>query len=445
MQTVNEELVSGSEELQSLNEELETSKEETQTSNEELLVVNQELLDKNDQLNHSRLYAESIVTIVREPLIILNSKLRILTANRAFYRMFETSEEDTEGKYLFELGNKQWNIPGLKKMLFKILPEKISIDSFEVRHHFPRLGERVMLLNARQILRTKDEEQSILLAIEDITEARRIEKDREKFALGLEKLVSERTQSLQEANVDLQYSNKNLEQFAYIASHDLQEPLRKIRTFSSLLEDRYYKEFPAGAKALVSKIMKSSERMSSLIKQLLDFSKILHNENVFERADLNEIIKDIIVDFELLISEKKAIIHHCKLPVAEVVPLQINQLFYNIVSNALKFSDRDSSPEITITTKMLSSAERSLYKNLDQNRRYLQINFKDNGIGFDQIQSEKIFLIFHRLHGQEPYGGTGIGLALCKSIVHNHQGEISATSTKGKGSVFQVILPITHK
>ena len=445
LQTVNEELVSGSEELQSLNEELETSKEETQTSNEELLIVNQELLDKNDQLNHSRLYAESIVTTVREPLIILNKKLRVITANRSFYQMFNTNEEKTEGKYLFELGNKQWNIPVLKKLLLKVLPEKKSIDNFEVAHHFTGLGERIMLLNARQILHSNNEDQSILLAIEDITEKRKIEKDLELLAIGLEKQVKERTQSLHEANIDLQYSNKNLEQFAYIASHDLQEPLRKIRTFSSLLEDRYNKDFSIEAKELVSKIIKSSDRMSSLIKQLLDFSKILHSENTFEKTDLNVIIQDIIVDFELLITEKNAVIHQSKLPKADVIPLQINQLFYNIMSNALKFSVKDKPPEIIITSKILSSAELSSYKNLDTKRRHLKISFKDNGIGFDQEQSEKIFLIFHRLHGQGLFSGTGIGLALCKSIVHNHQGEINATSTKDKGSVFEIILPITHK
>jgi len=359
--------------------------------------------------------------------------------------MFNTNEENTEGKYLFEIGNKQWNIPVLKKLLLKVLPEKKSIDNFEVAHHFPGLGERVMLLNARQILDTKNEEQSILLAIEDITVKRKIDKDLELLAIELEKQVIERTQSLHEANVDLQYSNKNLEQFAYIASHDLQEPLRKIRTFSSLLEDRYVSHFPAEAKELVSKILKSSERMSSLIKQLLDFSKILHSENTFEKADLNEIIKDIIVDFELLITEKKAVIHQCKLPIAEVMPLQINQLFYNIMSNALKFTVKDTPPEITITSKILSIDELAAYKNLDQERHHVRICFKDNGIGFDQVQSEKIFLIFHRLQGQGLFSGTGIGLALCKSIVHNHQGEINATSTRGKGSVFEIVLPLTHK
>ena len=115
------------------------------------------------------------------------------------------------------------------------------------------------------------------------------------------------------------------------------------------------------------------------------------------------------------------------------------------MSNALKFSVKDNPPETTITSKILSSAELSAYKNLDQERHHVQIKFKDNGIGFDQVQSEKIFLIFHRLHGQGLFSGTGIGLALCKSIVHNHQGEINATSIKGKGSVFEIILPITHK
>ena len=145
LQSANEELLSGSEELQSLNEELETSKEETQTSNEELIIVNQELYDRNEQLNQSRLYAESIVKTIREPLIILNGNLQVKSANKSFYTNFKTTAEETVGKTVFELGNSQWNIPRLRKILEKILPEKISVVDFEVSHEFPLIGFRTML------------------------------------------------------------------------------------------------------------------------------------------------------------------------------------------------------------------------------------------------------------------------------------------------------------
>jgi two-component system CheB/CheR fusion protein len=444
LQSANEELLSGSEELQSLNEELETSKEEIQTSNEELIIVNQELYDRNEQLNLSRLYAESIVTTIREPLLILNKNLHVRNANKSFYNKFQTTEEGTEGKLLFELGDNQWDIPALRKMLEKILPEKASIVDFEVTHDFPGLGERVMLLNASRIFRDNSEEQSILLAIEDITERRKIDKKLKLFSEELEKQVLERTFSLHEANMDLRHSNENLEQFAYIASHDLQEPLRKIRTFSSILQDRHTKDLPESAKELLTKINASSERMSTLIKEVLNFSKILHGDTDFEKTDLNDILSNVLNDFVLLIKEKNAVIKTEELPVIEANPLQINQLFYNLISNSLKFSKKGIAPFLTITSKMLKKEEVKKYKSLNQKLSYCEIGFKDNGIGFEQQFSDQIFLIFHRLHGREQFSGTGIGLALCKKIVINHHGEIFGLSNDKEGALFQIILPLNQ-
>jgi two-component system CheB/CheR fusion protein len=444
LQSTNEELISGSEELQSLNEELETSKEEIQTSNEELIVVNQELFDRNEQLSLSRLFAESIVSTIREPLIILNKDLQVRSANRAFYDKFQTSAEGTEGKLLFDLGNKQWDIPGLKKMLKKILPQKSKIVDFEVSHNFPALGERIMLLNATQILKDNSGSQSILLAIEDITEKRKIDTALKVIADKLEIQVEERTYSLNAANVDLRHSNENLEQFAYIASHDLQEPLRKIRTFSSLLLDRHIIDLPDGAKDLITKINLSSDRMSTLIKELLNFSKIVHGDAPFEKTDLNAIINEILSDFDLLIEEKKAFVSCEKLPVIEAIPLQIRQLFYNLIGNALKFSKKDIIPVIAITVRILTLSELQKHKDVDYNLPYCEISFKDTGIGFKQEYADRIFLIFHRLHGREHFPGTGIGLALCKKIVLNHHGEIYATSDETDGALFQIILPLTQ-
>ena len=444
LQSANEELLSGSEELQSLNEELETSKEETQTSSEELIIVNQELFDRNEQLNLSRLYAESIVTTIREPLIILNRNLQVRSANKSFYANFKTNAEETEGKALFELGNNQWDIPSLRKMLEKILPEKTSIIDYEVEHDFPTIGIRIMLLNATQILRDNIEEQSILLAFEDITEKRKIDNALKLFSEELEKQVLERTYSLNKANAELNYSNESLEQFAYIASHDLQEPLRKIKTFSALLKDRFNEFLPEGAQELIIKITGSSERMSTLIKEVLDFSRILHGNLSFEKVNLNNIVRDIINDFDLLITEKDATIKFDKLPIIEAIPLQIKQLFNNLISNALKFSKKNINPVITISSKMLSNEELGKHKTLIQDNPYCEISIKDNGIGFEQQFSDQIFLIFHRLHGRNEFSGTGIGLALCKKIVVNHNGEIYAHSNETDGALFRILLPLTH-
>jgi len=445
LQSANEELLSGSEELQSLNEELETSKEETQTSNEELIIVNQELYDRNDQLNLSRLYAESIVTTIREPLIILNRNLQVRSANKSFYTKFKTSVEETEGKAIFELGNNQWDIPILRKLLEKILPEKTSIIDFEVEHDFPFIGPRIMHLNATQILRENIEEQLILLAFEDISEKRKVDNALKLFSEELEKKVLERTYSLHKANSELNYSNESLEQFAYIASHDLQEPLRKIRTFSAMLKDRFNEVLPTEALELITKITGSSERMSILIKEVLDFSRILHGDIAFEKVNLNRIISDIINDFDLLITEKNALVKCDQFPVIEAIPSQINQLFTNLISNALKFSKKNIAPVILISSKILSKEELKEHPTLIQDIAYCEISVKDNGIGFEQQFANQIFLIFHRLHGRNEFAGTGIGLALCKKIAINHNGEIYADSNETDGALFRILLPLRHR
>ena len=444
LQSANEELLSGSEELQSLNEELETSKEEIQTSNEELIIVNQELSDRNEQLDLSRLYAESIVTTIREPFIILNKNLEVKSANQPFYTIFHATEEGIVGRHLFEFNHKQWNIPGLRKMLEKILPEKANIVDFEVIHSFPVLGERMMLLNASRILRDHNEEQLILLAIEDITVKRKLEKEVQLFTDELEKQVSERTFSLHEANVKLLHSNENLKQFAYIASHDLQEPLRKIRTFSSTLNDRFMKDLPLKAQELITKILASAERMSNLIKEVLNFSKILQGDVPFEKTDLNEVLSQVITDFDLLIHEKNVVIYREQLPVIDAIPIQISQLFYNLISNAIKFSRKDTPLLINISATKLTKEAQKKMGSLHPKLSYYVISFKDNGIGFEQQYAEQIFLIFHRLNSVEEYAGTGIGLALCKKIVVNHQGEIYGISKNQDGALFQIILPVTQ-
>src|SRR3990170_464907 len=228
----NEEQLSNSEELRSLNEELEISKEELQSTVEELSASNQELGHRNDELNHSRKYSEAIITTVREALIVLDKDMRVKSANSSYYKTFLKTERETEGKLFYELENGQWDIPDLRKVLERTLHEKPFYESYEVKLRFQSIGERTMLLNARRILKEDNNEQLILLAIEDITERSILEDKLKIFAEELEKNVQERTQLLKESNSDLEHSNKNLEQFAFIASHDLQEPLRKIKTFS---------------------------------------------------------------------------------------------------------------------------------------------------------------------------------------------------------------------
>jgi signal transduction histidine kinase len=197
-------------------------------------------------------------------------------------------------------------------------------------------------------------------------------------------------------------------------------------------------------KNFVNRISDSSNRSMTLINELLNFSKLSKSGEPFVDVNLNEVLQNIKNDFELTIIEKRAKINHDVLPTIKGIPLQVNQLFDNLLSNSLKFSKKNVKPIITVASWKMSSDEISRHQGLNSGIGYYHISFKDNGIGFAQEYAEQIFTIFQRLHDRQSYTGTGIGLALCKKIVINHHGEIYATSEENGGATFHVILPETQ-
>ena len=255
----------------------------------------------------------------------------------------------------------------------------------------------------------------------------------------LENEVEERIKELQRVNEELAKSNNDLEQFAYVASHDLQEPLRKIRIFAGMVEELL--NDPEKAGYYLHKISVSSERMMTLIQDLLNFSRLNRTGQPLEYVSLNEVLAHIRNDLELFIHEKQAVITSEDLPLIKGEPLQLYQLFYNIINNSLKFSNPHVTPRITIATRPLLPDEVSVFPSLDPSLEYVEILLKDNGIGFAQQYAEQIFTIFQRLNNRQTYTGTGIGLALCKKIVSNHHGHIYAMSKEAEGAAFYVILP----
>lgn len=240
----------------------------------------------------------------------------------------------------------------------------------------------------------------------------------------------------------LEQTNMQLDQFAHTTSHELQEPLRKIIIFSRILQQNEKELKPQDVKAYLKKIDISAVRLKALIEEMLNFAGVTNYEKLLLKTDLNEILKNILLDFELLIEEKKAEVITHKLPEIEAVPFQMNQLFYDIIHNSLKFSRTDLAPVIEISSRKLTKKDKKSHPNLDDKLRYYQITFKDNGIGFNQKYAEQIFTMFQRLSCGGEYPGTGIGLAICKKVVQTYYGEIFAEGLEDKGAVIHVILPV---
>jgi two-component system CheB/CheR fusion protein len=260
--------------------------------------------------------------------------------------------------------------------------------------------------------------------------------------IELEKIVGRRTFDLQQVNRELKKSNAELQQFAYVASHDLQEPLRKIMIFSDRLTSQ--PDLPEITRGYTDKIAESAQRMSQLIRDLLDFSRATRTNDRFTSTDLGAILRTTLADFDLLIKEKNAMVIAGELPVIEATPFQMGQLFHNLISNALKFSKDKTPPIIRISSRRLGREEVMSMEGLDRNIPYVELVFEDNGIGFSNEYAEQIFVLFQRLNGRHDYPGTGIGLALCRKIVDNHGGRIFASSIESIHTEFHVILPVTQ-
>ena len=244
----------------------------------------------------------------------------------------------------------------------------------------------------------------------------------------------------EERNRELESNNKELSAFNYIASHDLQEPLRKIETFLSRLISKDYDKLSESGQQYISSIQKSTNRMRVLIEDLLQFSRTNRTEKTYEKSDLNFLLENAKIDLAEIIEEKKAIIENDVLPTLDVISFQIQQLFINLIGNSLKYSKENNTPIIKINYSIVIAKDEEFLPNT--HHEYHKITVEDNGIGFDQEYAKKIFILFNRLHNKNEYKGTGIGLAICKKIVENHKGFIFAKGVINEGSIFSIYLPV---
>lgn len=255
-----------------------------------------------------------------------------------------------------------------------------------------------------------------------------------------EEKVKHLNRQLLENIASLEQANKDLDRFAFMASHDLQEPLRKIRMFSDRLALKYNDVMDEDGRTNIQRIHKAAERMQNLITDILTFSKISVDAPSFVSCDMNNLLQEVLADLDEEVKAKNAKVMMEKLPVLTVSPSLIKPLFHNLIGNALKYSKKDTTPVVTITSE--TTGQLNGKANETNGPKYCRIFIQDNGIGFDQKYAEEIFGMFKRLHHNSEFQGTGIGLALCKKIVEQHKGYISARSKVNEGSTFIISLPL---
>lgn len=369
----------------------------------------------------SKDYVDNIVKSMAETLIVLSLDGVIKTVNRAALQLLGYREEELIGKSINMI--LRWD-----EVLFSEsgLDNLIKINSVRDTEqiYVSKKGRNIPVFFSAAVMRDKSgRPQGIVCVAQDITEL---------------KSANER---LRKFSNELQRSNKELEQFAYIASHDLQEPLRKIKAFGERLNAKIGNMLDAQNRDYLERMQNAAERMEGLINGLLTFSRITTNAQPFVSVDLKKVAKDVISDLEVRLEQTHGRIEVDSLPVIDADPLQMRQLFQNLFSNALKFHKKDESPVVKVYGKPLKDASDIVFSD----NEFYQIIVEDNGIGFDEKYLDRIFGVFQRLHSRGEYEGSGIGLAVCRKIVERHGGTITAKSSVGQGAMFIAALPVKQK
>jgi PAS domain S-box-containing protein len=342
-----------------------------------------------------------------------------------------------------ESKNTGWNTvlhPDDQERAWKVWRHSLETsEPYEIEYRFKRYDGAYRWFLGRA-LPLKDKSGNILKWFGTCTDI----DDQKKAAQVMEETVKARTQELKVTIRELERSNANLEDFAYAASHDLKEPVRKIRTFSDRIKSHLKGEMLDEVMNYFVRMDKATERMQNLIDDLLEYSQVATNHRLLEEIDLNKKIRQVLEDLELEVAEKQANIIMGQLPVLKGHRRQLEQLFQNLITNALKFSKPGVAPEIRINASVQKGESIAGFRISpdSKNKLYHLITVADNGIGFEQEYADKIFKMFQRLHGKAEYDGTGIGLAIARKVVENHHGFIITESKLGEGATFKILLPI---
>jgi signal transduction histidine kinase len=355
-----------------------------------------------DDLRDALSFTQAIVDTVREPLLVLDRELRVTTASRAFYRTFRVSPEVTLQQFIYDLGNGQWNIPGLRTLLEEVLPQHKAFRDFEVVHTFPSIGRKIMLVNARKLFRASNNTEHIVLAIEDITEKKRI-------------------------SDELVRSNEDLQRFAYVAAHDLRSPLNSGLNLLHLLARKRKDTFAEDDAQLLDLAIANFIRLGELMEAILAYSAAENAPHTHAVISLEQPLQIALQNLQHHIQEAGATIDARPLPSLSTDRTQMVMVFQNLIGNAIKYRGKDP-PLIVIEAAKMAGE--------------WQVTVRDNGVGFEQEYVAQIFEPFRRLHGAA-IPGSGIGLATCKRIIERLGGKIWAESAPGKGSAFYFTLPLS--
>ena len=296
----------------------------------------------------------------------------------------------------------------------------------------------LLILKVKTFLKIYEQQNQLKIMKDLLSKEIKIRKEAQD---NLEVKISERTRELVSKNEELELKNHELQQFAWVVSHDLNEPIRKIQIFIKIIKELY---LTTDAKGIdyVDRTVKAAERMQTLITDLLAYSR-LSSKVKTEKTDLNIVLQEVLSDFDYLIERKSAVIKTSQLPTIDSIPSQLRQVFQNLIGNALKFSGNVETPVIEITSELIKTKD--FDGEVSPDGKFCRITVKDNGIGFDEIYLDRIFIIFQSLNDRQTYEGTGIGLAIAKKIVDKHNGLITAKSQLDKGASFIIVLPLQYE
>lgn len=392
--------------------------------NKEKKLIEEQRSKAIEELKQSEQRYRSLNDSLNDAVIISDKEGKIISWNRAAENIFGYKQEEI-----------------IDKNIELILPEKINTKQYKYFRNFLRNEKSVSVGNTIELI-GKNKRGKQLPTLITLSQWEANDEDFYSFVIRDITLLNEAHEMINTTVQELKRSNEDLEQFAYVASHDLQEPLRKIRAFGDRLKAKYGDDEDFKGREYIDRMVDGSERMQVLITDLLTFSRISRDNSDMKKVDLNLIIQSTLDNLQIQIQETKATINVEKLPILEKAnPVQMGQLFQNLITNAIKFRKPDVSPVVTIKATTIKGQDLEIKdKELKPNKLYYKITVADNGIGFENKYIDRIFTIFQRLHNRDTYKGTGIGLAVCRKVCENHKGFISAISDE-KGATFIVVLP----